>query len=138
LRQRGAGKLADSDTEFDFVRFLETNKAAIVWWYKNGAGGKDDFAIPYQSSKGSEDLFFPDFVVLFQNGNLGIFDTKTLASDREMIAKHNALNSYAVKRKATIGSIIINHHGSWRYNTQVIDNEDSVTGWDIFIPSDLG
>ncbi len=139
LRQRGAGKLADSDTEFDFVQFLEKNKANIVWWYKNGAGGKEDFAIPYTSSKGSEDLFFPDFVVLFQNGNLGIFDTKTLASDHEMVNKHNALSEYASQRsreeKITIGSIAIYHQGSWRYNSYAIEKNDSVEGWAIFNPS---
>ena len=133
------GYLSDSKTEFDFIQFLESNKSNIVWWYKNGTERKADFAVPYINSRSEKSLFYVDFVILFNSGTLGLFDTKTPESDKDMVAKHNSLNDYISERnksgKVTVGGIIINKDDSWRYSKEKIENGYDVTGWDIFNPA---
>lgn len=140
LRKRPGGKqLADSDTEFYFIQFLEENHSHIAWWYKNGAGGRGDFAVLYQKSNGEQAPFFPDFLMLFNNGTLGFFDTKTLASDPEMVAKHNSIFQYALARRAagkpTLGGIVVPFKGSWRFPKTEIERGDEATGWTVFNPA---
>jgi len=136
VRKKIDGTLTDSKNEFDFICFLENKKENIFWWYKNGVGNKDDFAIPYVNSQNKKSLFFVDFVMLFKDGTLGLFDPKTLESDKDMVAKHNALIKYITERnnkgKSTIGGIIINKDGSWRYSKNKIDNGYDVKGWELF------
>lgn len=135
LYNRGLGQLADSTTEFAFLEFLESGKnlGFIDWWHKNGSDSDNHFAIPYMNQKGFLSLFYVDFVVRFNSGSIGLFDPKTPESDKEMVAKHNALNEY-VKAKSTpekplIGSIVMFKNESWMYCTGSIQN-----GWDLTAP----
>jgi type III restriction enzyme len=137
LRQN-AGFLSDSKNEFEFINYLEKCQQEIVWWYKNGIGSKTDFAISYNNSKNQRSLFFVDFVILFSNGTLGLFDPKTENSDPDIVAKHNALNDYVISRnqegKTTIGGVTLPKNGSWRYSKNKLKNGYDVEGWDVFNP----
>jgi type III restriction enzyme len=139
IRKKSDGTLTDSKNEFDFICFLEKNKENIFWWYKNGVGNRADFAIPYLNTQNKNSLFYVDFVILFKNGTLGLFDPKTPESDKDMIAKHNALIDYInernIKEKSTTGGIILNKGGSWRYSKGKINNAYDVTGWTILDPA---
>ncbi len=70
------------DNETNFIRFLE-NDDNVEHWYKNGSSGKTALAIRYTDTKGTETtaddeirLFYPDWIVLYKNGDIGIYDTK--------------------------------------------------------------
>ena len=141
-RNRGANQLFDSANEHRFINLLIENEIEhIQWWYKNGSSSKEDFAIPFKKQDGSQSLFYVDFVIQFKNGTLGLFDPKTIESDPENVVKHNALVEYIeglnAKGKKAIGSIIIQHQGSWRYCRNRIENDKDLTGWEFFNISSL-
>jgi type III restriction enzyme len=141
-RERSDKKLFDSANEHQFVQLLVENEVAhIQWWYKNGASGKEDFAIPYEKEDGSLSLFYVDFVILFKNGTLGLFDPKTIDSNPDNERKHNALVNYISElngsgRKA-IGGIVIPKDGSWRYSNFIIENDTNLEGWEFFNPATI-
>ena len=70
------------DNETNFIRFLEKNDD-VEHWFKNGSSGKNALSIRYTDTKGTETtvddeirLFYPDWIVLYKNGDIGIYDTK--------------------------------------------------------------
>ena len=73
------------------------HSAKVEWWYKNGVSKRAYFAIPYQMNADSQlRAFYPDFIVRFKDGRLGIYDTKagmTVISD-DTYHKSNALQAY--------------------------------------------
>lgn len=141
-RNRGTNQLFDSANEHRFIDLLIANENEhIQWWYKNGSSNKEDFAIPYVKRDGTQSLFYVDLVIQFKNGNLGLFDPKTIESDPENVLKHNALIEYIeelnTKGKKAIGSIIIQQQGSWRYCRNRIENDKDLTGWEFFNPATI-
>jgi type III restriction enzyme len=65
------------ENELRFVRYLEA-QPDIKWWFKNGDSGKDYFALRYfNTTEQAERLFYPDWIVRFTDGRIGIFDTKS-------------------------------------------------------------
>lgn len=135
-RNRGNSLLFDSANEHQFINVLIENEQHIQWWYKNGSSNKEDFAIPYKKKNGTQSLFYVDIVIKFKNGLLGLFDPKTIESDPENVAKHNALIEYIEELnkqgKKAVGSIIINNKGSWRYCNMRIENDKDLTSWEFF------
>ena len=89
-----------SQVEKDFEQAL-ARSAKVEWWYKNGVSRQDYFAILYEMDIhpgiGSQyRAFYPDFIVRFKDGRLGIYDTKagmTVISD-DTYHKSNALQAY--------------------------------------------
>jgi type III restriction enzyme len=64
------------ENEERFIEYIDAS-ARIKWWFKNGDVGKDCFALRYFNTREQEDkLFYPDWIVRFSNGKVGIFDTK--------------------------------------------------------------
>lgn len=133
LQDRGSGLFADSNVELEFIDYLEKHKSNIQWWYKNGVENKSDFSIDYINSRGELALFYVDFIMLFKNGTLGLFDTKSKGSDQEMVFKHNALLDYISHMDNTaIGGIIVKDNGSWKYPIDKIENNYDLSNWEIF------
>ena len=126
----------DSANEHQFINVLIENEQHIQWWYKNGSSNKEDFAIPYKKKDGTQSLFYVDIVIKFKNGLLGLFDPKTIESDPENVAKHNALVTYIEELnkqgKKAVGSIIINNKNSWRYCNIRIENDKDLNQWEFF------
>ena len=122
-----------STPERRFSEFLETNKAYIDWWYKNGDEGKQHYSIPYENSQGEKALFYVDFVVRMKNGQVFLFDTKTENSDSEAPNKHNALIDYMAD-KGLLGGVIIEKNEVWHYSRFHIETTEDVVGWDSFFP----
>lgn len=138
LYRRGDNLFADSDTEFEFINFLEKNLDHIDWWYKNGVGNKSDFSVSYENSDNQTGLFYVDFVIQFKSGVTGLFDTKTKGSDPEVVNKQKALFNYIQdenkKGRSLIGGIIVPDGNNWRYPKSLINNTDDVSGWNLFFP----
>jgi type III restriction enzyme len=108
------------DNEFNFIKYLESKGKKIDWWFKNGNQGKEYFAIKYFNSvDDKEALFYPDFIIKFKNGRIGIFDPKSgnIATDPETTDKAKAL---ALKLeelgKGSVGGIAVFENGVWNYN----------------------
>lgn len=141
-RNRGINQLFDSANEHQFIDVLIANEGDYIqWWYKNGSSDKEDFAIPFTKTNGTQSLFYIDFVIKFKNGVLGLFDPKTIESDPENVVKHNALIEYIKQLNErgirALGSIIIPQKGSWRYSTNIIKNDNDLTDWDFFNPANI-
>ena len=130
-----------STPEQEFALFLESHRDSIDWWYKNGDSGREHYAVAYTNSQGDKSLFYVDFVIKMNNGQVFLFDTKTENSDPDAPQKHNALLDYMQNEENTPkhlqGGIIvhdINHSGNWLYSPLPIDNTYDTRGWDAFFP----
>jgi|GEM_PF-195653 len=137
VRDRGNGKLCDSGNEARFIEFLAKFEHKLAWWYKNGTSNQKDFAIPYPEEQ-PKHLFYVDIIVQFSEGTLGLFDPKTIESHPDNVVKHNALVKFIEERnrrgQKTIGGILIEKDGSWRFCRNRIQNDSDLTGWEIFNP----
>jgi hypothetical protein len=91
----------DSAIERDFAtEYLDTSEE-VAFWYKNGVQLDIYFGIKYEQN-GVSRMFYPDFVVYFRSGAIGIFETKdgitlTSAETRE---KAEALEKYSLEMNA--------------------------------------
>lgn len=56
-------------------KYLEINPH-IEWWYRNGVKSEQFFSIVYRDKHGETQNFFPDFIVKYDDGTVGIFDPK--------------------------------------------------------------
>ncbi len=111
----------DSKIEEEFIGILEENKDKVVWWWQNG---NEHMALNFGVKYGEGSTFQPDFLVLFKDGRLGIFDTKA-SGDREDAnkLKAEALQKYIReenKRKKTdilFGGLVIKEGQHFRINS---------------------
>ena len=66
---------------------------------------------------------------------------KTIGSDQEMVAKHNALIDYIENLKnkniIAVGGIIVPKDGSWKYPSSKINNNFNDDNWQIFDPVNI-
>ncbi len=128
-----------SRPELHFEEYLENYADCIDWWYKNGNEGRQHYAISYTATNGKQGLFYIDFVIRMKNGQIFLFDTKSMGNcDPEVVNKHNALMDYmADEANAHLhlnGGIIIEKDGLWKYPTTKIENTDDLTNWETFFP----
>lgn len=130
-----------SAPEVRFADFLERNADYIQWWYKNGDGGKQNYAISYTNTKGVKSLFYVDFILRMANGDVMLFDTKSCGSDEDAVPKHNALIDYInapenADKHLHGGIIIEDDEDMWRYCPVHISSTDTLDGWDVFHPDE--
>lgn len=108
------------DNEVKFAAYLDKKVGKVLWWFKNGNQGKEYFAVRYTNSDTKEeDLFYPDWIILFKDGTIGIFDTKKgrTATDKETADKAGALQKKLKEfGKKYVGGIVIEEAGVWYYN----------------------
>lgn len=142
-RTNGTGNFSifeeDSDVEVAFIDFLEKAKQ-IKWWFKNGKQDGSYFAVPYIDN-GIEKPFYVDFIVMLNDGRIGLFDTKggiyaeTAKNRAECLAKYiKERNSQGC---SLFGGIVIRDKNSWRLNNkdEYNYNNSDLSGWDYL---DLG
>lgn len=95
----------------------------VEWWFKNGQGEVNYFAVPYADKYGKKSAFYVDFIVQLKNGDVWLLDTKkgqTAESAKERaegLAKY--IKEQKKKGKKLFGGIVIPADKQWRYN----DNE---------------
>lgn len=134
-------RIEASKPEQRFEVFLEENKRYIDWWYKNGDSGKMNYAVPYTNVEGEKALFYVDYIIRLKNGQIFLFDTKSMGSDKNGPAKHNALLDYikthSSSEKELCGGIIIEDKGVWRFSPARIENTKDLSGWISFFPDQI-
>lgn len=105
--------------ELAFKDYIDS-KNEIEWWFKNGDQGKEYFAIKYYNNVDQkEELFYPDWIIRFNDGRIGIFDTKDgrTATDQETKDKAGALAQKLKELgKKYIGGIALFENGVWYFN----------------------
>ncbi|MEM4182133.1 MAG: DEAD/DEAH box helicase family protein [Candidatus Pacearchaeota archaeon] len=126
-----------SEPEEIFMALLDSSDK-VEWWYKNREGEKKYFAIPYIEND-KEWAFYPDFIVKFKDGKIGLFDTKSGITAKDAKAKAEALQKYIKeqnkKSKNLIGGIIAQKRKgdeTLYLNDKDIYNYDSeLTSWKV-------
>lgn len=110
----------DSDVEVEFIEYLEKSKQ-IKWWFKNGSQDGSYFAVPYIEN-GIPKPFYVDFIVMLNNGKLGLFDTKGGIYAQTAKEKAEGLRTYIKEQnkvgKKLFGGIVIKDKNSWRLNNK--------------------
>lgn len=90
------------NTEEKFEKMLNESEQ-IEWWYKNGEKMQRYFAIPYYELDGNQKThrraFYPDYIIKYNDGSVGIYDTKSgfTAENKHVRQKANALHSYILE-----------------------------------------
>jgi type III restriction enzyme len=106
--------------EENFIKYLES-KEGILWWYKSGNSGSENFAIKYaDKDENKEKLFFPDWIVQLKSGKILIVDTKQglTAKSNDTKYKAEALQYWIRKIGGQFqGGIVVNVSGIWRINS---------------------
>ena len=98
--------------ELLFEQYCEEHADMVDWVYKNGDGGSQYFSIVYLTGAGSQQLFYPDYIVRKKNGDVWIIETKggeqgghSKNIDRMAEAKFNALKDYGHYYKLNWGFV---------------------------------
>jgi type III restriction enzyme len=124
-----------SQPEKLFVELIDNSKK-VKWWFKNGESEPKFFAVPYTESD-IESAFYVDFIVQFQDGSIGLFDTKSGITAKTAKSKAENLQKYIKeqnsKNRKLWGGIVININDSWRYNDQEIYayNPNDLSNWKV-------
>ncbi len=126
----------DSLIEEDFIEYLETKKDQVKWWWQNG---DEHMVLNFGIKYNSKSTFQPDFLVLFNNGKLGIFDTKASGyNEDDNKLKAEALQKYIQeensRNKNLFGGLIVKEGQHFRMNKKenYIGFKDSPNNWEYF------
>ncbi len=118
--------LTQWQTEIDFIEKYLEKSDRVDWWYKNGDSKNEIyFGIPFVNTKDKNATFYPDFIVKYTDGKIGIFDTKkgNTAESEDTRLKAEALQKYIKQQnKNLFGGILIpgDEQGSvWKLNQEV-------------------
>jgi len=111
------------DNEMKFKDYIDSKTKEVEWWFKNGDYGRNYFAVKYFNTEDQKDaLFYPDWIIRFKDGEIGIFDTKEgdTATSQETKDKASALHSKLKEfGKNFVGGIVVFENGVWYYNDSV-------------------
>ena len=107
----------DSKVEIEFINYLDDAKK-VEWWFKNGQGEVNYFAVPYVDKYGKKSAFYVDFIVQLKNDDVWLLDTKKGQTAENARERAEGLAKYT-KGKKLFGGIVIPADKQWRYN----DNE---------------
>ena len=124
----------DSKVEIDFINYLDSAKK-VEWWFKNGKGEVNYFAVPYVDKYGKKSAFYVDFVLQLKNDEVWLLDTKkgqTAESAKERaegLAKY--IKDQKKKGKKLFGGIVIPVDGQWRYSNseKYVYNPNDLKDW---------
>jgi len=72
-----------SNPERFFERKLQADKT-IEWWFKNGINKIEYLGIKYEYPENIVHTFYPDFVVKYVDGSIGIYETKSDGDDERL------------------------------------------------------
>lgn len=111
----------DSKIEREFLDLLEKNKEKVLWWWQNG---NEHMALNFGVKYGEGSTFQPDFLVMFRDGKLGIFDTKASGyNEDDNKVKAEALQMYIAeenkrkKKEMIFGGLVIKEGEHFRINS---------------------
>lgn len=106
-------KVTRSRSERLFENYCEDkHKNDIKWIYKNGDTGDQYFSVVYYNGFGEQSLFYPDYIIMKQDGALWIIETKggeTNGNDNniddQIGNKFNALKRYSEQYNVNWGFV---------------------------------
>ena len=117
--------------ELKFLNYLEDKQSKIDWWFKNGDSGKEYYCLKYYNTgKKEEALFYPDWIIKFKDGRIGIFDTKSgnTAQNPEGRAEGLAKKLIELNKEGGnyIGGLVVLENNQWYYfNNETYLKENS-------------
>ena len=126
--------------EKDFLAYLDT-KNCVKWYFENGPEYlRTNFGISYNNGMNT---FQPDFIVKFNNGSVGIFDTKPIGDRVEDTKiKAEALFAYIQKENKgrdkckLVGGIVVRPSNSSQFyyylDKEYHDLDENHLGWNTF------
>jgi len=124
-RYNGLSTEEDSRIEVDFIKYLDTAEK-VKWWFKNGYGEINYFAVPYIDKYRKKTAFYVDFIVQLGDGTVGLFDTKKGRTAEEAKYRAEGLGKYIKeqnkKGKHLYGGIVTQVDKIWRLNNKEIYN----------------
>lgn len=128
-----------SDPEYQFEEKLEKS-TNVAWWFKNGEKKEDFLGLLYENSiEDKLSAFYPDYIVKFNDGSIGIYDTKAgiTATAPDTKDKAEALNKYLkeLNKKGikAVGGIIVNNLRGWFLQDEPEYKYDAkLSGWKEF------
>lgn len=108
------------ENELKFLNYLEQKKDKLDWWFKNGDSGKEFYCLKYyNTAKKEEALFYPDWILKFKNGSIGIFDTKSgnTAQNPEgrPLGLANKLKELNTEGGKYVGGLVVLENNQWYY-----------------------
>lgn len=123
------------ETEKSFMEFLDSHNK-VEWWFKNGERDGTYFGVSYKDDQNEDQTFYTDFIVKFNDGRIGLFDTKSGWTAKEAGPKSDGLQKYILeqnkKGKKLFGGIIHPKGGSFYTYTAIPYKWDKeLTGWKI-------
>ncbi|EJF53907.1 DNA/RNA helicase, superfamily II [Saprospira grandis DSM 2844] len=127
-------KYIGRENELKFLNFLEQKKDKLDWWFKNGDSGKEFYCLKYyNTAKKEEALFYPDWIVKFKDGRVGIFDTKSgnTAQNPEGRAEGLAkkLRELNTNNGNYVGGLVVLENNQWYYfNNEKYLSESAIRG----------
>ena len=105
------------------ISSLEEYPNNIAWWWKNGENKQNYFGVKYEYPENNIRTFYPDYLVAFKNGKVGIFEVKDRNDrDGKTFTKAKAESLYLCikdqksKGKKALGGIVIQRDGFWVIN----------------------
>ena len=109
------------ENEMSFMRYIDSKSESIEWWFKNGDSGKEYFGIKYFNTKFErEAIFYPDWIIKFKDGRIGIFDTKKGFTAENTEGRAEALAKKLIELGHNfVGGIVIKEDGIWYYNDSI-------------------
>jgi len=121
---------APKTTEIPFEEYLESHEN-VEWWYNNGEKMRKYFAVPYhqldEMAKSHRASFYPDYIVKFTDGTIGVFDTKSgrTAEDKHAMQKANALQGYLREHRCLglWGGIVAPISDGWEIQADAVTRE---------------
>ena len=118
--------------ELKFLNFLEQKKNKLDWWFKNGDSGKEYYCLKYFNTAKKEDsLFYPDWIMKFNDGRIGIFDTKSGQTAQNPEGRAEGLAKKLKELNANggnyIGGLVVLEGNQWYYfNNEKYSLENTV------------
>lgn len=123
----------DSNIEVAFIEYLEEAKQ-VKWWFKNGKQDGSYFAVSYIDN-GQEYPFYVDFIIMLQDGRIGLFDTKGGIYAKTAKERAEGLANYIEEEnkagKNLFGGIVLKDKNSWRYHDgkKYTYDPNNLKGW---------
>jgi type III restriction enzyme len=110
-----------SEGEIFFTELIDKKKDKILWWWKNG---DEHMVLNFGIKYGDGSTFQPDFLIMYKDGQLGIYDTKASGfQEDDTKIKAEALQKYIKeenkrrKKEFLTGGIIIKERNHFFINS---------------------